>query len=93
MTGTERTLRHFGDPCVHCSIAHDDVPVGPCQGDPDKAVPMVYRRLGVRWDGVEHFLIQMSNGEFVDRWEHIEMALPWTYLRDVRYDRTLRYPT
>jgi len=24
--------RHFGDPCVHCGIPHDDVPVGPCQG-------------------------------------------------------------
>ena len=22
--------KHFGDPCVHCGIAHDDVPVGPC---------------------------------------------------------------
>lgn len=24
--------RHFGDPCVHCGIPHDDVPVGPCRG-------------------------------------------------------------
>jgi hypothetical protein len=23
--------RHFGDPCVHCGIPHDDVPIGPCQ--------------------------------------------------------------
>lgn len=23
--------RHFGDPCIHCCIPHDDVPVGPCK--------------------------------------------------------------
>lgn len=23
---------HFGDPCVHCGIAHDDAPPGPCKG-------------------------------------------------------------
>ena len=23
---------HFGDPCVHCGIPHDEVPVGPCSG-------------------------------------------------------------
>lgn len=22
--------RHFGDPCIYCGIAHDDVPKGPC---------------------------------------------------------------
>lgn len=21
---------HFGDPCIHCGVAHDDVPIGPC---------------------------------------------------------------
>jgi hypothetical protein len=26
--GSEPT--HIGDPCVHCDIAHDEVPVGPC---------------------------------------------------------------
>lgn len=24
--------RHCGDPCFHCGIPHDEVPVGPCQG-------------------------------------------------------------
>lgn len=23
--------RHFGDPCIHCGIPHDDVPIGPCR--------------------------------------------------------------
>ncbi len=22
---------HFGDPCIHCGVAHDDVPPGPCK--------------------------------------------------------------
>lgn len=26
--GPEAT--HFGDPCVHCGVPHDDVSVGPC---------------------------------------------------------------
>lgn len=25
-------MHHYGDPCVHCGIPHDDVPVGPCAG-------------------------------------------------------------
>lgn len=54
---------------------------------------MRYRSLGVRWDNVEHFLIQMSNGDFVDRWEHIEFALPWNYLKDARQDTNLRRPS
>jgi hypothetical protein len=84
------SLHHFGDPCVHCGIAHDDVPSGPCEGDSSKAVPMAYRRLGVRWDHVERFLIQMSSGEFIDRYEHVEMGLPFGYLKDVRYDKNLQ---
>jgi hypothetical protein len=27
--GPEAT--HFGDPCVHCGIPHDEVPPGPCK--------------------------------------------------------------
>lgn len=84
------TLLHFRDPCGHCATPHDDVPPGPCQGDPTKAVPMAWRSLGVRWDHVEHFLIKLSNGEFEDRWEHITFDLPYTYLRDARYDRALK---
>lgn len=25
---------HQGDPCIHCGVAHDDVPPGPCQVQP-----------------------------------------------------------
>jgi len=26
---------HEGDPCVHCGIPHDEVPVGSCPGCPE----------------------------------------------------------
>ena len=84
------TLKHYGDPCVHCGIAHDDVPPGPCQGDKSKAVPMAWRGLGVRWDNVEHFLIQYSDGHFEDRWEHTSFHLPYTYLKNARYEHGLQ---
>lgn len=87
------TMTHFGDPCIHCHIAHDDVAPGPCTGDRSKAIPIAYRSLGVRWDNVEHFLIQMSDGTVTDRWEHIYLATPWTYLKDARYDDKLRRRT
>lgn len=31
-------MRHYGDPCIHCEIPHDDVPKGKCTGDEKKAV-------------------------------------------------------
>jgi hypothetical protein len=84
-------LKHFRDPCVHCATPHDDVPSGPCQGDPTKAVPIRWRPLGVRWDGVERFLIQLSNGKFEERYEHGSMAqLVMDYLGTAPLDDTLR---
>lgn len=29
--GGPKPKYHRGDPCVHCGVAHDDVPSGPCQ--------------------------------------------------------------
>jgi hypothetical protein len=83
-------MTHYGDPCIHCGIGHDDVPPGPCQGDKAKAVPIAWRELSIRWDKVAHYLIRMSTGEVTHRWEHIEMSLPYTWLKGVRYDRNLR---
>ena len=83
-------MKHFGDPCVHCATPHDDVPPGPCLGDPAKAKPIRYRSLEVRWDNVEHFLIEMSSGVFEDRHEHTEMQLPYTYLKDATYTADLK---
>jgi hypothetical protein len=82
-------MTHFGDPCIHCGIPHDDVSRGSCHGDATKAKPIAYRLLGTRWDHVDHFLILMSTGEIVDRWEHCDMQLPYTYLKGVRQDVTL----
>lgn len=86
-----KVLLHFGDPCVHCDTPHDDVQSGSCLGDPAKAVPMRWRSLGVRWDGVEHFLIQMSDGSLTDFWNHIAYKTAYYgYLAGVRFDPTLR---
>jgi hypothetical protein len=81
---------HFRDPCIHCATAHNDVAPGPCTGDPDKAIPVAWCSLGVRWDNVERFRILMSTGRVTERYEHIDMNLPWTYLKESRYDDTLR---
>jgi hypothetical protein len=81
-------MTHFGDPCIHCGIAHDDVPVGPCHGDPTKAKPIAYRSFGVRWDHVEHLAIRMSDGRIEQVWEHIDMPKP--NLIGLRYDETIR---
>lgn len=87
-------LLHFRDPCVHCGTPHDEVQPGPCLGDPTKAVPMRWRSLGVRWDGVEHFLIQMSDGTFTERWEYVAHHIAYFgYLAGVRFDHTLQRHT
>ncbi len=71
------TLYHFGDPCVHCGIPHDDVPIGPCQGDPAKAVPIAYRSMGVRPDGIERFLIRFSDERVEERHFHVSEQAPY----------------
>ena len=66
----ERT--HFGDPCIHCGIPHDEIPAGQCSGDPSKAIPVSYRSMGVRWDNTEEFLMRMSDGTQERRYFHID---------------------
>lgn len=83
-------MHHFGDPCIHCAIPHDDVPVGPCQGDKAKAVPIAYASLGVRWDKVEHLRVRMSDGRIEDIWEHVDAQMGWEL---GRYDETLKRKT
>lgn len=80
-------MHHFGDPCRHCGTPLDDVAVGPCPGDASKAIPIAYRSLGVRWDGVEHFLIRMSTGEVRERHCHVSENAPYrgfSMLGDIR---------
>lgn len=90
-------MHHFGDPCVHCGIPHDDVPVGPCQGDSTKAVAIAYKSLGVRWDNIEQFLVRYSDGRVESRHHHISEHAPYYHFRlDVelrsppRYDEKLK---
>ena len=65
------TITHFGDPCIHCGVNHDEVLPGDCKGDTKKSIPGLFRSLGVRWDNVEHFLVLFSDGHTEDRWNHI----------------------
>lgn len=90
-------MHHFGDPCRHCGIPHDDIPVGPCQGDPKKAVPLAYASLGVRWDGYEHFRVRFSDGRVEERWSHISASAPYFHFgysdelkQPPRFDEKLR---
>lgn len=68
---------HYRDPCLHCGVAHDDVKPGACDGDPAKAVPVAYASLGVRWDGVEHFRVRMSDGRVEDHHRHVSERAPY----------------
>ncbi len=90
-------MHHFGDPCAHCGTPHDDVQVGPCQGDPTKAVPIAYASLGVRWDKIERFRVRMSDGSVVERYSHVSEQAPYWHFGysdrlqyPPRYDETLR---
>jgi hypothetical protein len=91
---------HFGDPCLHCGTAHDQIERGACKGDPSKAVAIAYRSLGTRWDGYEHFYVRMSTNEVVERWCHHSMQAPYRgfkMLGDIqqppRYDDKLSLKT
>ena len=71
-------VKHFGDPCIHCGIPHDDVPPGPCLGDPSKAIVIGHRSLGVvRPDGVEHYIYLTSDGVKHESWAHVGYHAPY----------------
>lgn len=67
-------MTHFGDPCIHCGIPHDDVPIGPCQGDRAKARVLAYCVSRQAWEnpgsGAETILCAMSTGEIRTEWRH-----------------------
>lgn len=92
-------MTHFGDPCIHCGISQEDIPVGACTGDVNKARPIAYASLGVRWDNVEHFRIRFSDSRIEDRWCHISANAPYWHFNysaelthPPRYDETLKRP-
>lgn len=82
----------FYDAIRRIDVLEAEIERGPCGGDMSKAVPIRWRSLGVRWDNVEHFLILMSSGKFTERWDHIEFATPWNYLKNATFDPSLRRP-
>jgi hypothetical protein len=57
---------HFGDPCIHCSVPHDDVAPGACPGDASKAVVIAYCVDRQAWQkpgsGCDTILCLMSTG-------------------------------
>lgn len=63
-------MTHFGDPCIHCATPHDEVSVGPCLGDPAKAVDIAFCSLGIRPDGIERFVVLRSTGELREHYAH-----------------------
>jgi hypothetical protein len=92
-------MKHYGDPCLHCGTPHDDVQVGECPGNSARAIPIAWASLGVRYDGVEHFRIRMSDGRVVDRHNHISERAPYFHFghspqlaTPLPHDLTLRNP-
>ncbi len=61
---------HFGDPCIHCGIPHDDVPPGPCTGDASKAKVLAYCCSRQAWQNPGNecstYTCHMSDGSFRD---------------------------
>jgi hypothetical protein len=43
----------------------------------EKVVPVAWASLGVRWDGVEHYRIRMSDGRIEDLWRHVSEHAPY----------------
>lgn len=93
-------MHHFGDPCIHCGTALDDVAPGPCPGDPKKSIPLAYASLGVRWDGYESYRIRFSDGRIEERVAHISAHAPYWHFghsdelkQPPRFDARLRSTT
>ena len=82
-------LHHFGDPCVHCGIAHDDVAPWPCKGDPTKAVVVAYcvQRQAYQnpGSGCDTVRCAMSNGTIRDDARHPAEHWPYnSYFKNAR---------
>jgi len=69
-----KQMAHFGDPCIHCNIAHDDFPVGPCQGDHSKAKIIRFGLARQAWQNpvtqCDDVVILMSSGEMFRESHH-----------------------
>ena len=85
-------MTHFGDPCIHCGIPHDEVLPGPCMGDLRKVRAIRFRDFGQRRDLRRHLLVQFSDGSFEDYWLHPDEPDPWIFSLPPRLDENLRRP-
>ena len=67
-------MHHFGDPCLHCATPHDDVAVGPCPGDREKARVLAYCVSRQAYEnpgsGCDTVLCKMTNGEVREDHRH-----------------------
>lgn len=73
-------MTHFGDPCIHCAIPHDDVPPGPCRGDSKKARVLAYAVIRQGWEnlgGADTVRMAMTDGSL--RTEGRHAAEHWPY--------------
>lgn len=55
---------HYGDPCIHCGLPHDEVAPGPCTGD-GAPIVVAYRIDRQAWqtsNGADLVLCWMSDG-------------------------------
>jgi hypothetical protein len=50
-TGAKSATAHYGDPCLYCNTAHDDVAVGPC---PARATNKPGTRIQFRMSQADH---------------------------------------
>lgn len=92
-----RNMKHFGDPCIHCGVSHEEMQPGPCIGDPSKVIPIAYRKIETRWDGIEHYLVLFSDNHTEHRYGHVSERLPYFHfgysddlLMPPRYHDTLK---
>lgn len=81
--------KHYGDPCIHCATPHDDVPVGPCKGDANKARVIAYCVDRQAWQnpgsGCDNILCLMSTGEITIDTRHPMENWPWSdWYKDAR---------
>ena len=85
-------MTHYGDPCIHCGIPHDDIPSGPCMGDLRKVRPIRYRDFGQRKSDLRrHLLVLFSDGTYTDYWLHPDEPDPWMLNIPPVFDQNLTY--
>lgn len=65
-------MTHYGDPCIHCNMPHDEVLLGPCTGDRQRAKALDVCFISRRWDNVECWRFRYTDGSIHEEWYHID---------------------